>query len=66
MIFGLAVSGRGVVISDVSPSYKNHRCSVEIVLHCVWLYFRFPLRLRAVEELMLARGVISPYEHLVV
>jgi putative transposase len=28
----------------------------------VWLYFRFPLSFREVEELMLQRGVIVSYE----
>nr|WP_308406971.1 IS6 family transposase [Streptomyces sp. AC555_RSS877] len=36
--------------------------TVEIISHCVWLYFRFPLSLREVEELMLERGVIVSYE----
>ncbi|MFE7394656.1 IS6 family transposase, partial [Streptomyces sp. NPDC057582] len=30
--------------------------------HCVWLYFRFPLSFREVEELMLERGVIVSHE----
>ncbi|MFI2511661.1 IS6 family transposase [Streptomyces sp. NPDC018972] len=30
--------------------------------HCVWLYFRFPLSFREVEELMFQRGVIVSYE----
>ena len=42
---------------SAAPSYKRHRCPVEIIDHGVWLYFRFPLRFREVEELMLARGV---------
>ena len=45
-----------------TPSYKGHRYPVEIINHCVWLYFRFPLSLREVEELMLARGVAVSYE----
>ena len=28
----------------------------------MWLYFRFPLSFREVEELMLARGVVLSYE----
>ncbi|MZE52744.1 IS6 family transposase, partial [Streptomyces sp. SID5770] len=55
-------SGRGSLVSEVSPSYKNHRYPVEIISHCVWLYFRFPLSFREVEELMLERGVIVSYE----
>ncbi|MDT9680974.1 IS6 family transposase [Streptomyces sp. TRM76323] len=35
---------------------------VEVISHCVWLYFRFPLSFREVEELMLERGVIVSYE----
>ncbi|MFB7216349.1 IS6 family transposase [Streptomyces sp. NPDC056255] len=33
-----------------------------MISHCVWLYFRFPLSFREVEELMLQRGVIVSYE----
>ncbi|MGP3691359.1 IS6 family transposase [Streptomyces sp. IBSNAI002] len=49
-------------MSSVSPSYKNHRYPVEIISHCVWLYFRFPLSFREVEEMMLERGVTVSYE----
>ncbi|BCF86696.1 hypothetical protein RQCS_62410 (plasmid) [Rhodococcus qingshengii] len=43
-------------------SYKGHRYPVEIINHCVWLYFRFPLSFREVEEMMLERGVVVSYE----
>ncbi|MGQ7747048.1 IS6 family transposase [Streptomyces sp. WC2508] len=46
----------------MSPSCKGHRYPVEVISHCVWLYFRFPLSFREVEELMLERGVIVSYE----
>ena len=49
-------------MSIATPSYKGHRYPVEIIDHCVWLYFRFPLSFREVEELMLARGVVVSYE----
>ncbi|MFG2632326.1 IS6 family transposase, partial [Streptomyces sp. NPDC053726] len=26
-----------------TPSYRGHRYPVEVISHCVWLYFRFPL-----------------------
>jgi hypothetical protein len=29
-------------VGAVSPSYKGHRYPVEVISHCVWLYFRFP------------------------
>ncbi|MGW1093209.1 IS6 family transposase, partial [Streptomyces sp. NPDC002596] len=44
------------------PSYKGHRYPVEVISHCVWLYFRFPLSFREVEELMLQRGVAVSHE----
>ncbi|MFH8516791.1 IS6 family transposase [Streptomyces gelaticus] len=49
-------------MGSASPSYRGHRYPVEIISHCVWLYFRFPLSFREVEELMLERGVIVSYE----
>ncbi|MCX4499725.1 IS6 family transposase [Streptomyces sp. NBC_01728] len=49
-------------MASTRPSYKGHRYPVEIISHCVWLYFRFPLSFREVEELMLERGVVVSYE----
>ncbi|GAA3595027.1 IS6 family transposase [Streptomyces osmaniensis] len=49
-------------MSEGAPSYRNHRYPVEVISHCVWLYFRFPLSLREVEELMLERGIIVSHE----
>jgi putative transposase len=42
--------------------YKRHRFPVEIISHCIWLYFRFCLSYRDVEELMAERGVTLTYE----
>jgi putative transposase len=42
--------------------YKNHRFPVEIISHAVWLYFRFCLSYRDVEERLFVRGVIVSYE----
>lgn len=42
--------------------YKNHRFPPEIISHAVWLYFRFILSYRDVEEMMLARGIVVTYE----
>jgi hypothetical protein len=41
-----------------SNLYKRHRFPTEIISHCVWLYFRFSLSYRDVEELMAEPGVI--------
>jgi putative transposase len=43
-------------------SYKRHRFPPEIIAHAVWLYFRFPLSLRLVEEMLLERGILVSYE----
>ena len=43
-------------------SYKGHRFPPPIIAHVVWLYARFNLSLREVEELMLERGVDVSYE----
>ncbi|MNT07034.1 Transposase IS66 family protein [compost metagenome] len=43
-------------------SYKRHRFPQQNIAHAVWLYFRFPLSLRLVEELLLERGVVVSYE----
>ena len=42
--------------------YKHHRFPGEIISHAVWLYFRFSLSHRDVEELLFVRGVIVSYE----
>ena len=42
--------------------YHRHRFPAEIISHCVWLYFRFSLSFRDVEELMSSRGVSLSYE----
>jgi putative transposase len=43
-------------------SYKRHRFPSQIIAHAVWLYFRFPLSLRLVEEMLLERGIVVSYE----
>jgi putative transposase len=43
-------------------SYKRHRFPPEIIAYAVWLYFRFPLSLRLVEEMLLERGILVSYE----
>jgi hypothetical protein len=42
--------------------YKNHRFPAEMISHGVWLYCRFCLSDRDVEERLLARGVMVTYE----
>ena len=45
-----------------APSYKRHRYRAEVIAHSVWLYFRFSLSFRDVEEMMATRGVTVSYE----
>src|SRR5207302_4669749 len=45
-----------------SPNYKGFRFPPEIVSHAVWLYFRFSLSFRDVEELLAQRGIVVTYE----
>ena len=61
MIFWLIVR-EGLFVGVVAPSYKGHRYPVEVISDCVWLYFRFPLSFREVEELMLERGIVVSHE----
>ena len=42
--------------------YAGHRFPAEVISHAVWLYFRFPLGLRMVEEMLAARGLIVSHE----
>ncbi len=42
--------------------YKNHRFPGEIISHGVWLYYRFPLSYRDVQELLFERGIDVTHE----
>ncbi len=44
------------------PSYAGYRFPAEVISHAVWLYFRFPLSLRMVDELLAARDIIVSHE----
>jgi putative transposase len=43
-------------------SFKRHRFPSEVIRYAVWLYFRFTLSLRDVEELLAQRGIEVSYE----
>jgi putative transposase len=49
-------------MSTSANSYKRHRFPAEVIVHAVWLYYRFPLSLRLVEEMLLERGIVVSYE----
>ena len=44
------------------PIYAGHRYPAEIISYAVWLYFRFRLSLRMVEEMLAARGISVTHE----
>ena len=46
----------------ISSLYRRHRFPREVIAHAVWLYARFPLSLRMVEEMLLERGIDVSYE----
>ncbi|GAC1437510.1 MAG: IS6 family transposase [Ktedonobacteraceae bacterium] len=48
--------------NTTAPDYKGYRFPSEIISHCAWLYFRFSLSFRDVEEIMAQRGVVVTYE----
>src|SRR6476660_3462927 len=52
----------GSLVVATAVSYKGHRYPVEIISHCVWLYYRFALSLRDISEMMLERGVVVSHE----
>ena len=43
-------------------SYARHQFPPDVIRHCVWLYLRFTLSYRDVEELMAQRGLDVSYE----
>ena len=43
-------------------SFKRHRFPPDVIRHAVWLYFRFTLSFRDVEEMLAARGIDVSYE----
>src|SRR5512142_1989345 len=49
-------------ITTTTPNYKGYRFPPEIISHAVWLYFRFSLSYRDVEELLAQRGIVVTYE----
>ena len=44
------------------PLYRRHRFPAEVIVQAVWLYFRFPLSLRMVDDLLAARGIVVSHQ----
>ena len=69
LLAGLRIGSRAgypdAMTTPVCPSYAGHRFPAEVISHAVWLYFRFPLSLRMVEEMLAARRIIVSHEGIV-
>ena len=53
---------RGVVGCLMSPTYARHQFPPAVIQHAVWLYLRFTLSFRDVEDLLAERGIQVSYE----
>ena len=49
-------------MKTTSNKYHGHRFPPEIISHGVWLYYRFSLSLRDVEEMLAKRGITVTHE----
>ena len=54
--------GHGLCCHMTSLSYRGHRFPAPIIQHAIWLYIRFTLSYRDVEELLAERGLDLSYE----
>ena len=45
-----------------NPLYRRHRFPSEVIAHAVWIYFRFPLSLRMIEDMLAMRGITVSHE----
>jgi len=45
-----------------SLSYRRHRFPPTVIQHAIWLYLRFTLSYRDVEDLLVERGLEVSYE----
>ena len=51
-----------MMMTSARIRYAGYRHPAEIISYAVWLYFRLPLALRMVEELLAARGTMVSHE----
>ncbi len=48
-------------MNSKSPSYHGYRFPPEIISHAVWLYHRFCMSFRDVEDLLAQRGIMASF-----
>jgi putative transposase len=51
-----------MIKTNTSPLYHRHRFPPDVIAQAVWLYFRFPLSLRMVEDLLAERGITVSHQ----
>lgn len=49
-------------METANSMYKGHRFPSDVIQYAVWVYFRFNLSIRDVEDLLAQRGIIVSYE----
>jgi putative transposase len=49
-------------MNQIKPMYHGYRFLPEIISHAIWLYHRFCLSYRDVEDLLIERGIVVSYE----
>ena len=54
--------GQTIRMEDDKPLYHGYRFPPAIISHAVWLYHRFCLSFRDVEDLLAERGIVVSYE----
>lgn len=62
---GAGAGEDGVWSGTTTPAdrrYAGYRYSAKVIATAVWLYFRFPLSQRMVEEMLAARGILVSHE----
>jgi len=52
----------GAMVTTSKSIDRGYRFPAEVIEQAVWLYFRFPLSLRMVEDLLAARRIVVNYE----
>jgi putative transposase len=48
--------------ANPAPLYHGYRFPPEVIGHAVWLYFRFHLSFRDVQDLLAERGIVVSHE----
>ena len=49
-------------MNQTKPLYHGYRFPPEIISHAIWLYHRFCLSYRDVEDVLAERGIVVSYE----